>query len=103
MPQIYAFFCARYGNIKYNDLLNMGYEEFTMKLTSIPESEPLFNIIKSRSINVAKIKDKEERKYWQKQKELNKIPDCYLLEDEINENLKNQIKLGGYTNGKGIN
>ena len=103
MPQIYAFFCARYGNMKYNDLLNMGYEEFSMKLTSIPENEPLFTIIKARSINLAKIKDREERKYWQKQKELNKIPDWYLLEDEINENLKNQMKLGGYASGKGFN
>ena len=64
LDKIYAFFCSRYGNIKYDDLLNMGYEEFIAKLNSIPKSEPLFDILKSRTIDIKKIKDKDERKYW---------------------------------------
>ena len=67
-----------------------------MKLNSIPESEPIFNIIKSRIINVSTIKDKEERKYWRKQKKINKIPDIYLSNDELDMNIKEMFKnIGG--------
>jgi hypothetical protein len=54
-----------------------------MKFNSIPESEPLHNILKSRTIKLSKIKDKEERKYWQELKRLNKIPDQYISTQEI--------------------
>jgi len=66
-----------------------------MKLNSIPESEPIFNIIKSRVINVSTIKDKEERKYWRKQKKINKIPDIYLSNDELDMNMKEMFKKVG--------
>ena len=49
-----------------------------MKFNSIPETEPLFTILKSRAINLGEIKDKEERKHWRKLKNANKIPDLYL-------------------------
>lgn len=75
-----------------------------MKLSSIPEDEPLFKIIKSRIIDVGKIKDKEERKYWLELKRVNKIPDVYLSNDEINNNLKNYIRnSGGIKNGNRFN
>ena len=64
---------------------------------SIPESEPLFNILKSRAINPTKIKNKEERKYWVELKEANKIPDIYITNEELDINLNK--KLGGI-NGK---
>ena len=73
----------------------MGITEFMMKLGSIPESEPIYNIIKSRVINLAKIKDKEERKYWRKQKQINKIPDIYLSNDELDMNMKEMFKKVG--------
>ena len=60
MKQIYAFFCSRYGNISYNDLINMGYEEFSAKLSSIPESEPIYKIFQSRIIDISKIKDSKQ-------------------------------------------
>lgn len=66
-----------------------------MKLDSLPESEPLYNIIKSRVINVGSIKDKEERKYWRKQKQINKIPDIYLSNEELDFNLKEMFKKTG--------
>ena len=44
-----------------------------MKLNSIPENEPLYKIIQSRTIDTKKIKDKEERRYWQEQKRINKM------------------------------
>ena len=63
MKDIYPFICRNYGNISYKELMNMGYEEFMMKLGSIPESEPLFTIYKSRSVNIGKIKDKLPLRY----------------------------------------
>ena len=96
LEQIYAFYCARYENITFNDFLKLGLTEFMMKFNSIPESEPIYNIIKSRVINLAQIKDKEERKYWRKQKKINKIPDIYLSNDELDMNLKEMFKnVGG--------
>ena len=89
--QIYAFFCARYGNITYKDLLEMGYEEFNAKLSSIPNTEPFYEIIKSRVINLSEIKDKEERKYWRKLKETNRIPDIYKSNQEIMNGLQSMV------------
>lgn len=59
---------------------------------SIPEDEPLFKIIKSRTININKIKDKEERKYWQELKRINEIPQIYLPTSEIDQRLNEFIK-----------
>ena len=47
LEQMYAFYCARYKDIKYDDFMKLGFEEFSMKLASIPKSEPLYEIIKS--------------------------------------------------------
>ena len=88
---IYAFFCSRYGNITYNDLLEMGYEEFSAKLSSIPNTEPLYEIIKSRAINLSEVKDKEEKKYWRKMKEANRIPDIYKSNQEIINSLQKAV------------
>ena len=62
------------------------------KFQSIPESEPLFTILKSRSINTSKIKDKEERRYWNKLKSLNAIPSEYISTKEIMIDLTNFVK-----------
>lgn len=72
-----------------------------MKLNSIPESEPFYNVIKSRVVNLAKIKDKDERKYWRELKRDNAIPDIYLGIKEINEKIKNEVK--GEKNGNKFN
>ena len=95
--QVYDFYCARYKNISYNEFLKLGINEVMMKMESIPESEPLYTILKSRVINLAKIKDKNERKHWRELKEINKIPDIYLPNEELDINMNN--KLGGL-NGK---
>lgn len=100
LEQAYSFYCARYENIRFKDFLNLGIREFNMKLASIPETEPLFKIIKSRVIELGKIKDKDERKYWSELKRVNKIPDVYLSDYEINETLRNYMKnSGGIKNG----
>lgn len=83
MDQAYAFYCARYENISFKEFLNLGLTDFSKKFASIPESEPLFTIIKSRTIDTTKIKDKEEKKYWNKLKRINAIPSEYLSTDEI--------------------
>lgn len=95
--QVYDFYCARYQNISYDEFLKLGINEVMMKMESIPESEPLYTILKSRVINLAKIKDKNERKHWRELKEINKIPDIYLPNEELDINMNN--KLGGL-NGK---
>ena len=69
----------------------MGITEFQRKF-SLPETEPLYKIIKSRTINIGKIKDKNEKKYWQELKRINKIPDEYLSTQEIMLDLKNFTK-----------
>ena len=61
-----------------------------MKLSSIPESEPLYTIMKSRAINLGKIKDKNERKYWETLKRENRIPYAFYHKTEIKP-----VNLGG--------
>lgn len=90
--QMYAFYCARYENIKFDEFLKLGINEFSMKLNSIPKDEPLYEIIKSRTINLSKIKDKEERKYWRELKRINKIPDEYKTNEEIEKEIKKELK-----------
>lgn len=75
----------------YNDLLNMGYEEFSMKLSSIPNNEPLYEVIKSRVIKLSEIKDKEERRYWRNLKRVNAIPDIYKSNEDIYKELASKV------------
>ena len=100
LDQVYAFYCGRYENISWKQFLNLGFIEFQKKLCSIPKSEPLFDIIKSRTINLSKIKNKEERKYWRDLKRINAIPQIYISTDEIYADLKSKIKETKFVGGK---
>lgn len=80
--------------------MNLGYFEFKKKLGSIPKSEPLYDIIKSRTINLGKIKNKEERKYWRELKRINAIPQIYISTDEIYAELKSRLKETNKVGGK---
>lgn len=91
LEQAYAFYCSRYENISYNDFLQLDLSELTMKIQSIPETEPLYKVMKSRTININEIKDKEERKYWQKMKQANRIPDIYLPREYTKKTIKKNI------------
>ena len=71
--------------------MNLGINEVRRKMASIPESEPLYTIIKSRTINTAKIKDKNERKYWEELKRINRIPDIFISNQEIELDLKKKL------------
>ena len=92
VDQAYAFYCSRYENITWEEFMNLGFFEVKKKMGSIPESEPLYKIIKSRAINPNTIKNKDERKYWQDLKRINKIPDLYLPISEIDKRLEQFIK-----------
>lgn len=94
LAQAYAFYCARYENITFEEFLKLGYREFSMKLNSIPEDEPLFKIIKSRIIDLGQIKDKDERKYWRDLKRINAIPDIYKSSNELDIELKSKLRNG---------
>ena len=83
LDQVYSFYCARYKDLTYKEFLNLGLSDFMRKFNSIPESEPLYTIIKSRTIDTNKIKDKEEKKYWNKLKKINAIPSEYVSTKEI--------------------
>lgn len=72
--------------------MKMGITDFTRKFKSIPESEPLFTILKSRTINTNQIKDKSEKKYWNKLKRINQIPSEYISTKEIMLDLRNFTK-----------
>lgn len=80
--------------MSFEEFLNMGLTEFNKKLNSIPKDEPLFEIIKSRVINIAKIKNKEEKKRWKELKRLNRIPQLYLSTKEIDKILKEGMSNG---------
>ena len=82
LNEAYAFYCARYRDISYKEFMNLGITEFTRKFT-IPENEPLYKIIKSRTIDLSTIKDKNEKRYWQSLKRINAIPSEYLSTNEI--------------------
>ena len=58
------------------------------KIKFYTKDEPLYEIIKARTINIGKIKDKEERKYWRELKRINEIPQIYLSNNEIDSRLK---------------
>lgn len=72
--------------------MQLGFFEVKKKMASIPENEPLYKIIKSRTIDTSKIKDKKERKYWQELKKINEIPQIYLPLAEIDKRLNEFTK-----------
>ena len=100
LNQAYAFYCSRYENITYKEFMNLGFCDFKRKLGSIPESEPLYKILKSRSIDLSKIKDKDERKYWQELKRLNEIPPIFISDEEQYKDLKGIVKNNKMFGGK---
>lgn len=83
LDEAYAFYCARYRDISFKEFLELPLSEFNKKLASIPETEPLYKIMKSRAIKPNTIKDKNERKYWENMKRINKIPYAYYHKDDI--------------------
>lgn len=100
LDQAYAFYCSRYENISYEEFMRLGLFEFKKKLGSVPKAEPLYDIIKSRTINIASIKDKEERKYWRELRKINQIPQIFIPTKEVFDNLKGRLKETSQLGGK---
>lgn len=100
LDQAYAFYCSRYENISWENFMNLGFFEFKKKLGSIPKNEPLYDIIKSRTIELGKIKDKEERKYWRELRRINQIPQIFIPTKEVFDNLKGRLKETSQLGGK---
>lgn len=92
LNQAYAFYCARYKDIEWDEFLKIGKSTFMKKFNSMPESEPLYTIIKSRTMNIDELKDKDEKKYWRKLKRINRIPDEYYTSKEILLDLSKKTK-----------
>jgi len=92
LEQMYAFYCARYENISFENFMKLGYREFSMKLNSLPKTEPFYDIVKSRTINLSKIKDKEERRYWRELSQINAIPSIYKSNQELDSELRQTLK-----------
>ena len=80
IDQAYAFYCARYKDITFQEFRSLGLTDFLKKFASIPESEPLYTILKSRVIDLSQIKDKNEKSNLKK---TNAIPAEYLSVNEI--------------------
>lgn len=100
IDDIYSFWCARYTDMTFDEFMELKQTDFFKKMKGIPESEPLHKIIQSRMIDLTTIKNKEERRYWQKLKNANRIPDAYLSNEELDINLKHMIRRD--KNGNGI-
>ena len=81
--------------MEFNEFLDLGIHTVRRKMASIPETEPLYTIIKSRTINTNKIKDKEERKYWEELKRINKIPDIYISSQELDREVLKKVGNNG--------
>ena len=92
LNQAYAFYCARYKDIEWGEFLKIGKSTFMKKFNSMPESEPLYTIIKSRTMNIDELKDKDEKKYWRKLRRINRIPDEYYTSKEILLDLSKKTK-----------
>ena len=100
LDQAYAFYCSRYENISYKEFMQLGLFEFKKKLGSVPKTEHLYDIIKSRTINIASIKDKEERKYWRELRRINQIHQIFIPTKEVFDNLKGRLKETSQLGGK---
>lgn len=100
IDNIYAFYCSRYENISFEEFMQLGFFELKKKISSIPESEPLYKIIKARTINIGKIKNKEEKEYWNEMKRIHSIPQIFIPTKEIDIQLRNFTKENKYLGGK---
>lgn len=72
--------------------MSLGISDFMRKFASIPETEPIYKILKSRTIDLGKIKDKNEKKYWSELKRINAIPEEYIPIDEILSDLERNVQ-----------
>lgn len=70
---IYAAFIDQY-NIDLQDIENLHWWKFKAMFKSLKEDNEIVKIMGYRSMDLSKIKDKEEKAYYKKMQELYKLP-----------------------------
>ncbi len=81
---IYAAFMDQYG-IDLQDIEYLHWWKFKAMFKSLREDNEIVKIMGYRSIDLSKIKDKEEKAYYRKMKELHKIPVSQSEKEKLNE------------------
>lgn len=70
---IYAAFLAQYGIDLQS--VNLHWWQFKAMFTGLNEENKIIKIMEYRSVNLAEIKDKNQKAFYRKMKELYKLPD----------------------------
>lgn len=81
---IYAAFMDQY-KIDLQDIDYLHWWKFKAMFKSLREDNEIVKIMGYRSIDLSKIKDKEEKAYYRKMKELHKIPVSQSEKEKLNE------------------
>lgn len=89
---IYAAFMDQYG-IDLQDIKYLHWWKFKAMFKSLREDNEIVKIMGYRSIDLSKVKDKEEKAYYRKMKELHKIPVSQSEKEKIDK--INEILLNG--------
>ncbi|GAE00959.1 protein gp15 [Clostridium botulinum B str. Osaka05] len=89
---IYSAFLDQYG-IDLQDIEYLHWWKFKAMFKSLKEGNEIVKIMGYRSMDLSKIKDKEEKKYYRKMQELYKIPIDKDEKDKLEE--INNILLNG--------
>lgn len=80
---IYSAFLTQY-NIDLNDIENLHWWKFKSLFNGLKEDNKICEIMKYRSIDLSKIKDKEQKKFYKDMKNLYKL-DKRLSNDDLLE------------------
>ena len=89
---IYAAFMDQY-RIDLQDIEYLHWWKFKAMFKSLREDNEIVKIMGYRSIDLSKVKDKEEKSYYRKMKELHKIPVSQSEKEKIDK--INEILLNG--------
>lgn len=82
---IYAAFMDQY-NIDLQDIEHLHWWKFKAMFNSLKEDIKIVKIMEYRSMDLSKIKDKEQKSYYKQMKELYKLP------DDISNSEKEKLK-----------
>lgn len=89
---IYAAFMDQY-RIDLQDIEDLHWWKFKAMFKSLKEDNEIVKIMGYRSVDLSKIKDKEEKAYYRNMKELHKIPVSQSEREKIDK--INEILLNG--------
>lgn len=81
---IYAAFMDQY-NIDLQDVKYLHWWKFKAMFKSLKEDNEIVKIMGYRSMDLSKIKDKEQKAYYKKMQELNKVPVSRDEQEKLDE------------------